>query len=96
MAATSLKLPDDLKQRIARLVEGSGRTAHSFMVDAILQAAEREDLRRRFGQEAVLSEKEASDTGPVYEAAEVFSYLERRAVGGRARRPRQKSWRRSG
>lgn len=62
MTAISLKLPDDLKRRIAQLVSGSGRTAHSFMVEAIEQAALREELRRRFGEEAALSEREAQST----------------------------------
>jgi predicted transcriptional regulator len=67
MAATSLKLPDELKRRIAELVEGSDRTAHSFMVEAIEQAAHCEELRLRFGDEK---------TGRAYDAGEVFRYLE--------------------
>jgi predicted transcriptional regulator len=96
MAATSLKLPDDLKRRIAQLVSGSDRTAHSFMVEAIEQAAAREELRQRFGDEAALAEQETERSGKVYDAAEAFTYLESRAKGGKARRPRLKSWRRSG
>lgn len=96
MAATSLKLPDELKRRIADLVSGSDRTAHAFMLEAIEQAAAREELRRRFGQEAALAEEETERSGKVYDAAEAFKYLEMRAKGGRARKPRLKSWRRSG
>lgn len=96
MAATSLKLPDELKRRITQLVSGSNRTAHSFMVEAIEQAAAREELRRRFGEEAALAERETEESGKVYDAAEAFKYLESRAKGGRARRPRPKSWQRSG
>ena len=96
MAATSLKLPDELKKRIAQLVSGSSRTAHSFMVDAIEQAAQREELRRRFGEEAALSEREAQESGKVYDAGEALDYLEARAKGEKARKPRMKSWRQSG
>ena len=96
MAATSLKLPDALKRRIVQLVEGSDRTAHAFMVEAIEQAAEREELRRRFGDEAALAERETERSGKAYEAAEAFKYLETRAKGGRARKPRLKSWPPSG
>lgn len=95
MAATSLKLPDDLKKRIAQLVQDSGRTAHSFMLEAIEQAAKREELRRRFGEEAALAEAETEKSGKAYDAGDVFKYLESRAKGGQARRPRAKSWRRS-
>jgi len=96
MAATSLKLPDELKRRIAELVEGSDRTAHSFMIEAIEQAARREELRRRFGEEAALAESETEKSGQAYDAAEAFRYLESRAKGARVRRPRMKTWRRSG
>ena len=96
MAATSLKLPDELKKRIAELVQGSDRSAHSFMIEAIEQAAKREELRRRFGEEAALAESETEKSGQTYDAAEAFQYLEARAKGVRARRPRAKTWRRSG
>jgi predicted transcriptional regulator len=35
---TSLKLPDDLKRRIAKLAACSGQTTHAFMVDALARA----------------------------------------------------------
>ena len=66
------------------------------MLEAIEQAAAREELRRRFGEEAALAEAETESSGKVYDAAEAFKYLESRAKGGRARKPRLKSWRRSG
>jgi len=37
VSAISLKLPDDLKRRIARLAASSGQTPHAFMVDALAQ-----------------------------------------------------------
>ena len=41
MSVTSLKLPDELKKRIAALVAGSGRSAYAFMVEAIARETER-------------------------------------------------------
>ncbi len=35
MSATSPKLPDDLKRRIAKLAASSGQTPHAFMIDAL-------------------------------------------------------------
>ena len=95
MAATSLKLPDALKERIATLVEGTNRTPHGFMVEAIEQATAREELRRRFGEEAALAEAETDKTRKAFEATSVFEYFEKRAQGKRALRPRPKAWRRS-
>lgn len=94
MAATSLKLPDDLKQRITDLVEGTGQTAHGFMVEAIEQAAERAVLRRRFSADALEAEADALRTGKAYAADEVFEYLAAKARGTKVTtRPRAKAWR---
>jgi predicted transcriptional regulator len=95
MAATSLKLPDELRQRISALVKGTEKTAHAFMVDAIERAARQEELRRRFGTEAVAAEQETEAKDQVYDAASVFAYFESRAQGKRAGKPRTRSWRRS-
>jgi predicted transcriptional regulator len=35
MSATTIKLPPELKDRIAAVVEGTGKSAHAFMVEAI-------------------------------------------------------------
>ena len=96
MSVTSLKLPDDLKERVQSLVAGSGRTAHAFMVEAIEHATHAEELRRRFGEDAADAERETLKSGKAYDAREVFAYLEARSRGKRTRRPRATSWRRSG
>jgi predicted DNA-binding protein len=96
MAVTSLKLPNQLKERIQSLVTGTGRTAHGFMVEAIERAAQAEELRRRFGEEAAAAERDTLKSGKAYDAREVFSYLEARARGKRVSRPRAALWRKSG
>lgn len=93
MAATSLKLPDALKQQITELVEGTGQSAHAFMVEAIEQAANRVTLRRRFGAEALEAESETLQSGKAYDPEEVFGYLAAKARGKRVARPRAKAWR---
>ena len=94
MAATSLKLPDELKKRIADLVEGTSQTAHAFMVEAIEQAVERAVLKARFGAEALEAEADTLTTGKAYDSAEVFDYLVAKAGGEKVSRPRAKAWRR--
>ena len=93
MAATSVKLSDQLKQRIAELVAGTGQTAHAFMLEAIEPAAERAILRARFGSEALEAEAETLRTGKAYVASEVFDYLAAKARGEKVNRPRAKAWR---
>ena len=95
MSATSLKLPEDLKRRIARLAARAGQTPHAFMVDALAREAERSELRARFAADAAESEREALETGTAHALDVAFKYLEARVVGKRTRRPRARAWRAS-
>jgi predicted transcriptional regulator len=95
MAATSLKLPEDLKRRIERLASAANKTPHAFMVEALAREAERSELRARFADEAARSEAEALSSGKAFELAATFDYLTTRASGAKARRPKARTWRRS-
>jgi len=95
MAATSLKLPEDLKRRIERLASAANKTPHAFMVDALAREAERSELRARFADEAAISEEEVFSSGKSFELAATFDYLTARASGAKARRPKARAWRRS-
>ena len=95
MSATSLKLPDDLKRRIARLAASTGQTPHAFMVDALAREAERSELRERFAAEAADSEREALGTGKAHSLEATFDYLAARIGGKNPRRPRPRAWRAS-
>jgi len=95
MAATSLKLPEDLKRRIERLASAANKTPHAFMVDALAREAERSELRARFADEAAISEEEAFSSGKSFELTATFDYLTARASGAKARRPKARAWRRS-
>ena len=95
MAATSLKLPEDLKQRIAKLAAGAGQTPHAFMVETWAREAERSELRERFAADAAVSEREALATGKAYPLSVAFDYLESRVADSKAKRPRTRPWRAS-
>ncbi len=95
MAATSLKLPEDLKRRIEQLASAAKKTPHAFMIEALAREAERSELRARFADEAARSEQEAFANGKAFELAAAFDYLAARAAGVKARRPRARAWRRS-
>src|SRR5215831_7823400 len=95
MAATSLKLPEELKRRIERLASAANKTPHAFMVEALAREAERSELRARFADEAARSEEEALSTGKAFELSATFDYFTARASGAKARRPKARAWRRS-
>jgi predicted transcriptional regulator len=95
MSATSLKLPDDLKRRIAKLAASTGQTPHAFMVDALAREAQRSELRQLFAAEAAESEREALASGKAHSLSVTFDYLAARIDGKNPRRPRARSWRAS-
>jgi hypothetical protein len=94
MAATSLKLPDQLKKRLERLAAQAHKTTHAFMVDVLSREAERAELRERFAEDAAQSEREVlSRGGMTHSLNSAFDYLEGRLVGTKVRRPRGRAWR---
>ena len=95
MAATSLKLPDDLKRRVEQLAAASGQTPHALMVDAVRRAVERAELRARFAADADAAERDAMASGQGHALDTAFDYLATRVSGRAARRPRARSWRKS-
>lgn len=95
MAATSLKLPDELKRRLERLAAHARKTPHAFMLEVLAREAERSELRERFAADAAQSEQEALSGGKTYPLADTFDYLERRVTGAKVRRPKARSWRAS-
>jgi predicted transcriptional regulator len=95
MAATSLKLPEELKRRIERLAGAARKTPHAFMVDALTAEADRAEIRERFASDAALSESEAMRSGKAVPLSTAFDYLEARAAGKSVRRPRASTWRKS-
>jgi predicted DNA-binding protein len=86
--AISLRVPDDIKERASDLAAKSGSTPHAFMVEAIREKVEAEEARLAFLEEAEtrLTPMKASGTGVA--AADAFAYLEARANGVKARKPR--------
>jgi len=95
MAATSLKIPDELKRRIEVLAAEARKTPHAFMVEALAREAERMELRARFAAEADASEAEALKGGKAISLGTAFDYLEKRVLGQKGRRPRARAWRAS-
>ena len=89
-SSTTLKLSDELKQRIARIAEEAGQSPHAFMVEAIQAQTELAERRRKFVASALDAEREVAQFGVVYDGDEVLSYLQSRLAGRPARRPRRR------
>jgi predicted transcriptional regulator len=86
-ATTTLKLPDKLKTRIARLAKETGRSAHSLMIEALEREVAREERMREFVREALASDAAVEAGAVVYRAEDVHPWLERLATKRKAARP---------
>lgn len=93
MPITSLKLPDELKARVAAVAAEAGQSAHAFMVDAIAQQTRLAEARRRLVDDALAAEAETMRTGKSYPAADVHLYIAAKAGRQKATRPKAKAWR---
>lgn len=93
MATTSLKLPEDLKQKAAAAARDLGMTPHAFMVDAIRRAAVAAERRAQFVEQANTARTEMLQTGQGHDAGEVHAYLRQRLAGHTTERPAAKPWR---
>lgn len=91
--ATTLKLPPELKDRISKVIEGTGQTAHAFMVDAIRTQTESAERRREFTAAALAAREEFAHARTGYAMDDVHSYIKARAQGKKARKPKPRRWR---
>lgn len=85
---TSLKLPEDLKDKVANLAQGVAQTPHAYMVEAIAERVARDEKRRTFLQAAEQSLAEVEAGGPVYAHKDVSRYILALAAGRKSRKPR--------
>ena len=90
--ATSIKLPEDLKKRIADVVKGTEQSAHAFMVDAIRQETERAEKHRRFLAGALAARESFRRTRTGYALQEVNAYYRAKLQGRKVRKPKLGAW----
>jgi predicted transcriptional regulator len=93
MPATTLKLPPELKSRIKALTEGTGKSPHAFMVDAIEQQTRLAERRKAFVADALKARRHALQGGKAYAFEDVRAYYAARTASKPAKRPRLKRWR---
>lgn len=91
MSTTTIRLPQDLKKRIARAAERAGTTTHSFILEAIAEKAEQEELRSDFQDAAEQRYAEIVASGKTVPWTEMRRYLERRVDGAKTARPKART-----
>jgi predicted transcriptional regulator len=88
MSTTTIRLPKELKDKVARAAERAGKTPHGFILEAIAEKAEIEDRRAAFIESAEQRYAGIVASGKTVAWSEMRQYLERRLRGNHAARPK--------
>lgn len=87
MSTTTIRLPEALKARVVRAAERAGTTPHGFILEAIAEKAQQEEMRADFHDDADRRYAGIVATGKTIPWDEMRRYLEARAGGRKPRRP---------
>jgi predicted transcriptional regulator len=85
---TTLKVPDDLRAKLARHAEAEGKTPHAYMLEALREKVDRADRRREYLAAGAASMREYEKTGVAYAMEDVGRYILGIAAGKKPVRPK--------
>lgn len=85
---TTLKIPDDLRARLAAQAQVEGTTPHAYMLEALREKADRADRRREYLSAGAAALREYERTGIAYAMEDVERYILGVAGGRKPRRPK--------
>ena len=81
MSTTTIRIPDDLKSRLAKLAEHEGLSTHGLILDAIAEKADALERRQAFHAEAQERLARMLDTGMGIPWEDMKRYLNARMAG---------------
>jgi len=84
---TTLKIPDELRARLAAQAEAEGKAPHAYMLEALREKADRADRHREYLSAGADALREYERTGIAYAMEDVERYILGIAEGRKARRP---------
>lgn len=87
MSTTTIRLPDELKARIAKAAKRGGTTSHNFIIEAITEKADLAERRADFDAEAEHRYARIAESGKTIRWDDMRGYLEDRIAGKATRRP---------
>lgn len=87
MPTTTIRLPEELKARVAAAARSEGTTAHGFILEAIAEKAAQVERQAEFDAQAEERYAALVRTGESIPWADMRRYLEARAQGDNARPP---------
>ncbi len=87
MSTTTIRIDEDLKSRVAAVAERAGKTAHSFIVEAITRTVEQAELDETLDRVADKRWATLVATGKSVRWDDTRTWLDARSRGKRPRRP---------
>ena len=87
MSTTTIRLPDELKARIAEAAKHAGTTSHNFILEAIAEKAELAEKHAAFHALADQRYAQFLESGKSIPWEEVRVYLKDRLAGKAVKRP---------
>lgn len=87
MSTTTIRLPEELKTRVARAAAEAGTTAHSFILEAIAEKAEMAEQRADFHAVADQRYAQFLESGESIPWEEARTYLRDRLAGKDVKQP---------
>ena len=90
MSTTTIRIPDDLKDKVARAAKRAGTTAHNFILEAIAEKAELTEQRNNFLSVAESRYSAIVASGRTIPWADMQRYLRDKVAGKKVSRPAAK------
>ena len=87
MSTTTIRLPDELKARIAEAARQAGTTSHNFIVEAIAEKADSAERQADFHALADQRYAQFLESGKSIPWEEARTYLKDRLAGKAVKRP---------
>ena len=87
VSTTTIRLPSDLKARVAAAARRAGISPHSFILEAIAAKADEAELRKEFDDVAEKRYAAIVASGKTIPWSEMRAYLAARVAGKKPRRP---------
>lgn len=87
MSTTTIRLPADLKARVAAAAKRAGTSTHGFILEAIAEKTAQEGRRADFDAVAEKRYARIASSGMSVSWQEMRGYLEDRLVGKKVKRP---------
>ncbi len=87
MSTTTIRLPDDLKEKVSRAAKRAGTTSHNFILEAIAEKAELTEQRNDFLSVAESRYAAIVVSGRTIPWADMQRYLQGKVIGKKVSRP---------